>query len=343
MNVVTLRNTIASLLSNYLSLEPLDDGSLLNRKSSAIYKSSKDFISALGNTISEINYALDEFLAYQDTHFIQPIVVSAGKGSRAIASGMTVPKPVVEVHGSPVIAKVFDQALSTSATHFTPLVVTSQELLAHVNEALIPRKFISVVQPHPLGTEDAVREALPFLPEECESVLVVWGTQPVIRDQTYRRAIALSLLFPEFKMIVPTGIVKKPYAPVVRNKDGQVARATETRQENAQPPAIGETNLGIFIVKKDALETTLHELWEKYYCKESGKYNRSLGELGFPNEMINALSEKENGVFALPIGDYREAQGIKTLGDVQLCEEYIQWLGKYEKKSCANFRRRSDS
>ena len=43
---------------------------------------------------------------------------------------------------------------------------------------------------------------------------------------------------------------------------------------------------------------------------------RSSGELGFPNELINYFAQK-NAVFACPIADPREEQGIKELVDLR--------------------------
>jgi hypothetical protein len=42
--------------------------------------------------------------------------------------------------------------------------------------------------------------------------------------------------------------------------------------------------------------------------------------------MINFLSGREGGIFACPIADWREAQGIKSREDVACCERFISEL-----------------
>ena len=55
------------------------------------------------------------------------------------------------------------------------------------------------------------------------------------------------------------------------------------------------------------------------------RYMRPGGELGFPNELINYFAQK-NAVFACPIADPREEQGIKELEDLARCEQFISEL-----------------
>jgi hypothetical protein len=76
--------------------------------------------------------------------------------------------------------------------------------------------------------------------------------------------------------------------------------------------------------------TALQELREKYWNTSEDKYNRSEGELGFPNELINALAPRPTGVFASPVADWREEQGIKRLADISTCQSFIRELEKEE-------------
>ena len=71
---------------------------------------------------------------------------------------------------------------------------------------------------------------------------------------------------------------------------------------------------------------TLLSLRREYWNEAERCYHRPRGELGFPNELINHLSERQTGVLASPLADVREAQGIKNLEDVALCERFISEL-----------------
>ncbi len=72
----------------------------------------------------------------------------------------------------------------------------------------------------------------------------------------------------------------------------------------------------------------LLELKNRFWNQSTNSYNRSRGELGFPNEMVSNLAQRRSGVFAAPIADWREEQGIKQLADVSTCESFIKELQK---------------
>jgi hypothetical protein len=72
----------------------------------------------------------------------------------------------------------------------------------------------------------------------------------------------------------------------------------------------------------------LLELRSRYWDEAAGRYNRSRGELGFPNEVINALASRKFGVFASPFADAREEQGIKRADDLSRCERFLVQLNE---------------
>jgi hypothetical protein len=133
-------------------------------------------------------------------------------------------------------------------------------------------------------------------------------------------------LFAESEMVVPTTLRERPYAPIHRNEVGEVETASETHLENAAPEEFGETNIGMFVVKSQTMFDVLLELRHRLWNESKQCYERSRGELGFPNELINYLSARKSGVLAFPVADWREEQGIKTLNDVSTCETYISEL-----------------
>jgi hypothetical protein len=127
-------------------------------------------------------------------------------------------------------------------------------------------------------------------------------------------------------MIVPTTFRAEPYAPIKRNECGEVQSASETHLEGAETVAFGETNIGMFLLKNQTMFAVLLDLRNRYWNESTHRYDRSRGELGFPNELINSLARQKNGVFACPIADWREEQGIKRLEDLSICERFISEL-----------------
>ena len=257
---------------------------------------------------------------------VWPVIVAAGKGSRARESGLDMPKPVAPVAGVPAILRVLRNVMEgCGGSTRAPVVVVSPETERAVREALAGEEVSYVVQRVPLGTGDAVLQARELMKNFAGRALVIWGTQPVVRPRTVARALRLAALFDEYDMVLPTSLKERPYAPIERDERGHVLASRETHLEGVTRPEFGETNNGLFLLKSGAMFDALAELRRRHWHESEGRYDRT-GELGFPNEMINFLAVRETGVLACPYADAREEQGIKTLEDVALCERFISEL-----------------
>jgi CTP:molybdopterin cytidylyltransferase MocA len=257
---------------------------------------------------------------------VWPVVVAAGKGSRSSASGMKCPKPLALINQKPAIVHVIDNLREGLGQTKPPVIIVSPETEDLIREQLHGQDIVFVTQNQALGTGDAVLSAQYVMRDFTGFALVVWSTQPVIRPHTYRRTLKLAQLFTENEMVVPTTFRQRPYAPIHRNELGEVQAARETHLENAESVAFGETNIGMFLLKSQTMFEVLFDLKHRFWNESKGLYERSRGELGFPNELINFLSARRNGVLAFPIADEREEQGIKTLNDVSACEVFISEL-----------------
>jgi len=263
---------------------------------------------------------------------VWPIVLAAGEGKRARAGGLQVPKPLAPVLGIPSVVRVF-QAVKLACNPSRPIVViVSPETEPALRAALMGENISWVLQARALGTGDAILCAREAMQNFQGRVLVVWGTQPVLRAETVSLSVKLAALFPEYPMVFPTAAMARPYAPVQRDADGRICAAQETHLEKARVPAFGESNVGLFLLWNEMMVRELEELRRLAWKEDEGCYDRPGGELGFPNEMIRRLAGRPAGVLASPIADRREEKGIKTLEDVALCEQYLHDLiaGKIE-------------
>jgi bifunctional UDP-N-acetylglucosamine pyrophosphorylase/glucosamine-1-phosphate N-acetyltransferase len=257
---------------------------------------------------------------------VRPIIVAAGEGKRACASGLAVPKPVAEVLGVPTIVRVL-RAVKQACNPTQPIVViVSPETENPIRKALNGEDISWVLQPQALGTGDAVLRARETMRNFQGRALVVWGTQPVLRPETVSLSLKLAQLFPEYSMVLPTAVMPNPYAPVQRDPRGHVCSADETHLERAQAPDLGESNVGMFLLWSETMFRELEELRRLSWKESEGCYERPGGELGFPNEIIRRLAGRPGGVLASPIADWREEKGIKVLPDVLLCEQYLREL-----------------
>lgn len=257
---------------------------------------------------------------------VWPVIVAAGKGTRAKATGLEVPKPLALIDGEAAVVRVLHTVREALGKTHPPIVIVSPETEAAVRKALTGEEVTLVSQPVALGTGDAVLRAQEQMLNFQGLAFVVWGTQPVIRAKTMQRTGKLATLFDDYDMVLATTVKEHPYAPLQRDKQGQVRSARETNLEGFEVPIFGETNVGLFVLRSQVMFEILNDLRLRYWDELHGHYERPGHELAFPNELINYLGQRETGVFAAPIADSREEQGIKTLEDVARCEQFISEL-----------------
>jgi bifunctional N-acetylglucosamine-1-phosphate-uridyltransferase/glucosamine-1-phosphate-acetyltransferase GlmU-like protein len=257
---------------------------------------------------------------------VWPVVVAAGKGTRARESGIQVPKPVAQVAGVPVVRRVLEAVAQGAPRQRHPIVIVSTDTEAAVKAALIGIEAEYLTQGRALGTANAVRHASVRIAGFEGRVLVVWGTQPVLLASTVRRTLALAELFPEYAIVLPTAVMDTPYAPLLRDNVGRVLGSRETRMGHEVPDSRGESNVGIFAVRAPEMVRALEELHQEHWLEPEQRYDGARGELGFPNEIIPHLARKSTGVLALPIADWREEKGLKVREDIAVCERYLSEL-----------------
>ncbi len=280
------------------------------------------------NYHAEITALLDRMTLDPTPDEVWPVIVAAGRGSRWRASGLDVPKPLATILGTPAILHVLRNIRTAFGTTRSPIVIVSPETNAKIRNLLAGEDVTFVVQPEALGTGDAVLCAHKAMDGFHGQALVVWSTQPVIRPETMRRTLKLSALFNNYEMVLPTTYQERPYAPLLRDERGRVCSARETHLEQAEDQGKGESNIGMFLVRSEAMFDALIELNRRHWDETERRYKRHGGELGFPNEIINYLAARETSVFACPIADSREEQGIKTFEDVARCERFIAALAR---------------
>jgi CTP:molybdopterin cytidylyltransferase MocA len=257
---------------------------------------------------------------------VWPVIVAAGRGQRAKASGLLVPKFLAPVMGVPSVLRTIATIRAAAPGARTPIVVVSADTEAAMRRELAHETVEFAVQRVPRGTGDAVRCARGRLLGHTGWTLVVWGTQPVIRVETLRRALTIARICGDHAMVFPTVVTETPYAPLQRDARGRVTGSRETHLESAPSERLGETNIGLFLVRTQLMIEALDELRRTLWREPDERYDRPGGELGFPNEIVPELARRTGRVLAIPLADPREAQGIKTGADVATCERFIREL-----------------
>jgi galactokinase len=301
-------------------LSPIDLNSLWRKAVAHINSMGRDAASYSSNIVTILD-ALSGDLNAED---IWPVIVAAGKGTRAAESGLDICKPLALINNKPAILHVLENIRVGLGKTRPPVVIVSPQTEGAVRKALEGEEVLFVLQPESFGTADAVLRAHEQMANFAGLALVVWSTQPVVRPKTFRRTYTLAKLFDDFEMVIPTTFRDRPYAPLQRDECGRVRSAKETHLEGAEVIEFGETNIGLFVLKSQRMFEVLRDLRSRHWNESANRYDRPNGELGFPNELVNELAQRETGVFACAIADSREEQGIKLLDDVARCERFIR-------------------
>ena len=131
---------------------------------------------------------------------VWPVIVAAGKGSRARASGLDAPKPVAPVAGVPSILRVLRNIQDACVGARTPVVIVSPETEASVRGALADEDVIFDAA----GSQrhgDAVRHAHAVMKDFPGARANHLGHAAVVRPRTMARALKLAALFDEIRKV----------------------------------------------------------------------------------------------------------------------------------------------
>ncbi len=247
------------------------------------------------------------------------ILLCGGEGSRMVKGGITTHKPLLTLNGVPSTQMVINNLLNSKLNFSQIIIIVPPDREMEYQKQLkgLPIKIIT--QPKALGTGNAVFCAINELDLAIEQIYVSFGTQPLVRKLTIESSLAHHLKA-KVGFTLPTTLRNNPYAPILRNANGNIVDSVETHLEKMDMPKFGETNVGGYWVSQVALNDVLTSIHDEFYDEEKDNYNTISGELGFPNEMVRGCLALGLGVEGVPIADPEEVVGLKTPEDVAAIE-----------------------
>jgi len=269
---------------------------------------------------------IGDITQFSPTRPIQPIIVAAGKGTRAKDSGLAGPRSLSPILGKPAIEWVLDAFRGLPFYTQPPIVVVSPDNKEEIEEALTAHGYEAryIVQERPLGTGDAVLQAQDALKDFQGDTVVIWGDQAVVTPQTLLESIVVHQALGDVAMTVPTAVKDTPYAPLLRGADGFVAGSRETRMGQATVEQ-GEDNIGAFICRAQDMVAAGRNVHERKYNESGQRYDETPnGEFGFPNEMVAAFNLMGHKVAAIAHADPAECQGVKEKAHITVCARAIR-------------------
>jgi len=233
---------------------------------------------------------------------VHAVVLAAGKGKRMKSD---LPKVLHLLCGQPIGSYVLETLAEVGLT--APILVVGHG--ADEVKATFGSHVRFAEQREPLGTGHAVMQALPLLPENDASVLVLYGDTPFIRSQTidallahHRTAGATATLL--------TALVDDPtgYGRVIRDRDGAVQRIVEQADCSPQQAEIREINAGVYVFDVPTLREALKAL----------RPANAQGEYYLPDTIAWVLRQGRR-VSALAT-DAQETLGINSRRDLAAAE-----------------------
>jgi bifunctional UDP-N-acetylglucosamine pyrophosphorylase/glucosamine-1-phosphate N-acetyltransferase len=232
------------------------------------------------------------------------IVPAAGAGSRL---GGDRPKILVPVAGRPMIDRLVDL--------YRPFADTIV-VVAHPSFSARLRGPFEVVEQHERsGMLDAVLLGAPTVARvRPDEVWVTWGDQVGVLPATVARLAAAMASADRPAGALPVVTRRDPYIHFDRDASGRL-QAVRQRREGDAMPAVGEGDMGVFALSRDAFERQL-PAYAVAVARGTGT-----GERNFV-PFMPWLAQRAR-VVTFPCADEREAIGVNTPEELRFMEEWL--------------------
>ncbi len=231
------------------------------------------------------------------------VILAAGKGTRMHSNK---PKVLHEIGGKPILAHVIDCAKSLNPQKIIVVYGYGGEI---VREAFAYENINWVNQAEQLGTGHAVQQAVPYLDDDANT-LIMLGDVPLV-DKTACESLVLSannqLAILSFKKADPTG-----YGRIVRDND-LVTAIVEHKDATEAQHQINEVNTGIMAIPNIYLKNWLSRL----------SNNNAQNEY-YLTDIVALAVESKVAVIAEITQDEWSVTGINSKIDLSQIERVLQ-------------------
>jgi CTP:molybdopterin cytidylyltransferase MocA len=232
------------------------------------------------------------------------IVPAAGAGSRL---GGDVPKILVPVAGRPMLDRLIDLYRPFAGTIVVVAHPSFSARLAGPFDVVEQRERTGMLDAVLLGM-DAVRRTQP------DEVWVTWGDQVGVLRATIERLAEVMGSAANPAAALPTVRRAEPYIHFDRDAAGRLAALRQRREGDTMPP-VGESDMGLFALRRGAFERDLSEY------AAGVERGRGTGERNFV-PFIPWLAQRAP-VETFPCTDAREAIGINTPDELRMMEAWL--------------------
>mgnify|MGYP001574230913 CR=1 FL=1 len=250
---------------------------------------------------------------------IKIVILAEGKGKRMEALGFDLPKPLIPIHGRPMIRHLID-AVNESQVDGEPIIITAPDNRDLFCQTLGSRACRYVVQEKQLGTGHAVMCARDHF-MDTGHVMVLYGDHPTVTAQTILR---LAREHMEAGATLTLATVKFPdfnswrqwfynFGRIVRGTDGKIARIVEFKDATEQEKTITEVNPAYMIFRRDWLCDNVALLTNK---NAQGEY--------YLTDLVQLAVEQGELIRSITVDNPIEAIGINTPEQLKAAEEALE-------------------
>jgi len=233
------------------------------------------------------------------------VILAAGKGSRMFSEK---PKVLHELAGCSLVEHVIATAKNLNPENIT-LVVGHQadELKSHFAD----EEYNFVLQKEQKGTAHALQQALPFLNEEANAI-VLYGDVPLTKTSSLEQLISL---INDSTMAVLTSDVKEPegLGRIIRNAEGDIECIVEEKDADQNQKIVREINTGIMAFPVKKLKQWLPKI----------KNNNAQNEFYLTDIVSLALEDKCQVKTSFCTEEY-EAYGVNNMLQLAMLERIYQ-------------------
>ena len=249
------------------------------------------------------------------------IIPAAGRGSRL---GGPLPKLLVPVSGKPMIDHLLDR-YDRYVDRFIVVVHPDVERAVAAHTASRGGRVELARQASPTGMLDAIliphARVAALLPE---TVWLTWCDQIAVSEATARQVDQLSNGLTGKAIVLPTVRREDPYTHVVRRGPKGRIVALLQRREGDQMPHVGESEMGLFALTREAYLNALPEFAASAFQEPTHAtptVGTATGERNFL-PFIPWLAARGD-VHTFWCAAEIEAVGINTPEELQLIEEHV--------------------
>lgn len=229
------------------------------------------------------------------------ILLAAGKGSRMRTS---IPKCAVTILGKPMILYLVETLEQLTMDQIICVVGYQKERIQDV----LGDRVHYALQSNPLGTGDAVKQAIPYL-DDSGYTLIMSGDTPLLSLELLKGLIQKHIEG-HHALTITTTFLKNPfgYGRIIRNNANEPVDILEEQEATAIQKAIREVNVGLYCIENQALKRTISKL-KPHASKEY-----------YLTDFVKLLA-KNGGVDAYLVDATYEIQGMNDLSSLAHTEE----------------------